>query len=43
MQQDQFILPPRVIVRDPQGTQYVIERVLGIGAFGAVYLVRERG
>jgi len=42
VQQDQFILPSRVIVRDPQGTQYVIERALGKGAFGAVYLVRAR-
>lgn len=42
MQQDQFILPEEVIVRDPQGNQYVIEGVLGKGDFGAVYLVRER-
>jgi len=42
LQQDQFILPPRVVIRDPQGTQFVIERVLGKGALGAVYLVRER-
>ncbi len=39
---EQFILPERVTVRDPQGSQYVIERVLGKGEFGAIYLVRER-
>jgi eukaryotic-like serine/threonine-protein kinase len=42
VQQDSFILPERVIVRDHQGNGYVIERVLGKGEFGAVYLVRER-
>ncbi len=40
---EQFILPERVTVRDPQGSQYVIERVLAKGESGAVYLVRERG
>ncbi|HEY6542267.1 MAG TPA: serine/threonine-protein kinase [Ktedonobacteraceae bacterium] len=40
---EQFILPGKVTVRDPGGSQYVIERVLGRGEFGAVYLVRERG
>ena len=40
---EQFILPGKVTVRDPGGDQYVIERVLGKGEFGAVYLVRERG
>lgn len=39
---EQFILPERVTVRDPQGGQYVIQRVLGKGESGAVYLVRER-
>src|SRR5579872_2570168 len=39
---EQFILPERVTVRDPNGNQYVVERVLGKGEFGAVYLVRER-
>ncbi len=42
LKQDQFILPGGVTVRDSQGNQYVIERVLGRGEFGAVYLVRER-
>ena len=42
MQKESFILPEKVIVRDPQGNGYVIERVLGKGEFGAVYLVRER-
>jgi len=39
---EQFILPERVTVRGPNGSQYVIERVLGKGEFGAIYLVRER-
>jgi serine/threonine protein kinase len=43
VQQEQFILPENVTVRDPQGNRYVIEGVLGKGEFGAVYLVRERG
>ncbi len=43
LQQEQLILPEGVTVRDPQGSQYVIEAVLGRGAFGAVYLVGERG
>lgn len=43
MQQEPFILPKQVIVRDPQGNGYVIEGVLGKGEYGAVYLVRERG
>jgi serine/threonine protein kinase len=42
MQQEQFVLPRGVTVRDPQGKRYVIEGVLGKGAFGAVYLVRDR-
>jgi serine/threonine protein kinase len=42
MQQEQFILPEGVTVRDPQGNRYLIEGVLGKGEFGAVYLVRER-
>jgi serine/threonine protein kinase len=43
VQKESFILPEKVIVRDPQGNGYVIESVLGKGEFGAVYLVRERG
>jgi serine/threonine protein kinase len=43
LQQEQFILPAGVTVRDPQGNQYVIEGVLRKGEFGAVYLVRQRG
>jgi serine/threonine protein kinase len=42
IRREQFILPGKVTVRDPGGSQYVIERVLGKGEFGAVYLVRER-
>jgi serine/threonine protein kinase len=41
--QEKFLLPERVIVRDPEGDQYAIESVLARGDFGAVYLVRERG
>src|SRR5713226_2759496 len=41
LQQEQFILPEGVTVRDPQGNRFVIEGVLGKGEFGAVYLVRE--
>jgi len=33
VQQESFILPEKVIVRDPQGNGYVIERVLGKGEF----------
>ena len=43
LKQDPFILPEKVIVRDPQGNGYVIEGVLGKGELGAVYVVRERG
>jgi serine/threonine protein kinase len=42
VQQEPFILPEKIIVRDPQGNGYIIESVLGKGEFGAVYLVRER-
>ncbi len=42
MQQEQFILPKGVTVVEPGGNRYVIEGTLGKGAFGAVYLVRER-
>jgi eukaryotic-like serine/threonine-protein kinase len=43
VQQEPFILPKKVIVRDPLGNGFVIEGVLGKGGYGAVYLVRERG
>ena len=33
VQKESFILPEKVIVRDPQGNGYVIERVLGKGEF----------
>jgi serine/threonine protein kinase len=42
VQQEPFILPEKIIVRDPQGNGYVIEGILGKGEFGAVYLVRDR-
>jgi serine/threonine protein kinase len=42
MQQGQIRLPKGVTVRDPLGKRYVIERLLGEGGGGAVYLVSER-
>ena len=42
MQQEQFLLPEGVTVRDPQQNRYVIEGVLGTGQYGAVYRVRDR-
>jgi serine/threonine protein kinase len=42
MQQEQFILPKGVTVVEPGGDRYAIEGTIGKGAFGAVYLVRER-
>src|SRR6266699_1072211 len=42
VQQEPFILPEKIIVRDPLGNGYIIERILGKGEFGAVYLVRDR-
>ena len=41
MQQGQIKLPRGVTVRDPLGNRYVIERLLGEGRSGAVYLVSE--
>lgn len=42
MQKGQFILPRGVTVVEPGGNRFVIEKTLGRGEFGAVYLVRER-
>jgi serine/threonine protein kinase len=42
LQQQQITLPPGATVRDVDGDRYVIEGLLGIGGFGAVYLVRSR-
>jgi eukaryotic-like serine/threonine-protein kinase len=42
MQQEQFLLPEGVTVRDSQQNRYTIEGVLGQGQNGAVYRVRDR-
>ncbi len=42
LQQQQITLPPGAIVRDADGDRYVIDGLLGVGGFGAVYLVRNR-
>ena len=42
MQQGQMRLPKGVTVRGPLGKRYEIERLLGEGGSGAVYLVSER-
>ena len=42
MLQQQIILPVGAIVRDAEGDRYVVEGLLGLGGFGAVYLVKSR-
>ncbi|HLX40173.1 MAG TPA: serine/threonine-protein kinase [Ktedonobacteraceae bacterium] len=42
LQQQQITLPVGATVRDTNGDRYAIEGLLGIGGFGAVYLVRSR-
>jgi eukaryotic-like serine/threonine-protein kinase len=39
---EQMTLPRGFIIRDPAGTRYVIEGILGKGGSSAVYRVRER-
>src|ERR1039457_277857 len=42
MLQHQITLPVGAIVRDTDRDRYAIEGLLGIGGFGAVYLVRNK-
>src|SRR6266480_4790145 len=42
MQQEQTTLPVGATIRSPYGDRYLIEGFLGMGGFGAVYLVRDR-
>lgn len=42
MQQEQLVLPKGITIRSSTGDRYVIERLLGQGKAGAVYLVREQ-
>lgn len=42
MLKEQMILPRGFTIRDPTGTRYVIEGILGEGGSSAVYRVRER-
>jgi len=42
MQQEQTTLPVGATIRSPYGDRYIIEGFLGMGGFGAVYLVRDR-
>ncbi len=42
MPQQQLTLPAGATVRDADGDRYITEGLLGIGGFGAVYLVRNK-
>ena len=42
MLKEQMTLPRGFTIRDPAGTRYVIEGILGKGGSSAVYRVRER-
>src|SRR5437763_71952 len=42
MQQEETTLPVGTDIRNPSGDHYVIEGLLGMGGFGAVYLVSDR-
>ncbi len=42
MLQEQMTLPIGATVRDNNGSSYVVEAILGVGGFSAVYKVRDR-
>lgn len=43
MQRELSILPIGSLIPDPEGVSYIVDRLLGKGGFGAVYLVYAQG